>query len=299
MRHPSRLIADRVGKAAGGPARARVVLLLACVLALDTADISTIGAVAGQLERGLAISNAELGLLVSIPSLVGALATLPMGILTDRVRRVRLLAVSVVIWTAAMAASGIAVSFVMLLVTRIALGAVTATAGPTLSSLVGDYFPGRERARIYGLILSGELAGAGLGFLLSSEAAAAFSWRAAFVILALPSLALSIALWRGLREPARGGASRLEPAAGKDGATQRRIRERAVRPHEHLVLERDPAQLSLRTAFGYVLRVRTNVILIITSALGYFYFAGVQTFALVYFRGHYGIWGPLRRRYRP
>jgi hypothetical protein len=39
----------------------------------------------------------------------------------------------------------------------------------------------------------------------------------------------------------------------------------------------------------YVLRVRTNVVIIITSALGYFYFAGLRSFAIIFVTGHYGI----------
>jgi predicted MFS family arabinose efflux permease len=196
--------------------------LLACVLALDSADMATVGSVAGELERGLRISNVQLGLLVSLPSLVGALATIPVGVLTDRATRIPLLAGSVLVWSMAMVLTGLASPFAMLLITRVALGAVTATAGPTVASLIGDFIPARERARIYGFILSEELLGAGFGFLVSGEAAAALSWRAAFLILAIPSLALAIAIWRLLPEPARGGESRLEPGADQFAALQKR-----------------------------------------------------------------------------
>ncbi len=293
----------------GGRIRRRVVILLACVLALDTADMATIGATAGELEHGLGISNAQLGLLVSVPSLIGALATIPVGVLADRVLRVRLLAGSVLVWSIAMAASGLATSFAMLLITRVALGAVTATAGPTISSLIGDFIPARERGRIYGFILSGELLGAAFGFLVSGESAAALSWRAAFIILALPSLALAVALWRLLPEPARGGESRLQPGATRftthsasrsrherraadpetESLAQANVREHRVSPRDELILIEDPTHMSLWEAFRYTLRIPTNVILIVASALGYFYFAGVQTFGLVYFRRWYGV----------
>jgi len=51
----------------------------------------------------------------------------------------------------------------MLLLTRLALGAVVATATPVVASLTRDLFPPGERGHIYGYILTGELAGAGLG----------------------------------------------------------------------------------------------------------------------------------------
>jgi predicted MFS family arabinose efflux permease len=298
-------VGDWITAQSGGRQRRTAVLLLACVLALDTADLATVGAIAGQLERGLRISNVQLGLLVAIPSLVGAVATVPVGVLTDRVRRVPLLWGSVMIWGIAMVACGLANGFGMLLATRVALGAVTATAGPTVSSLVGDFFPARRRAQIYGTILTGELAGAGFGFLISGEAAAALSWRAGFLILAVPALALAIMIWRLLPEPVRGGGQRLDlhaewPANSREenaqpspaadaGLARRKVRECGVRPREELILSSDPAQMSLGQAFAYTLRIPTNVILIITSGLGYFYFSGVQTFGIVYFEGWYGL----------
>jgi predicted MFS family arabinose efflux permease len=282
-------IRDRVTDAAGGRLRGRILLLLACVLALDTADTSMIGAIAGKLETALQLSNTELGLLASVPSLFAAVATIPIGVLTDRVTRVRLIAVGALVWSIAMTCSGLSVSFEMLLLTRLALGMATATAGPTMSSLVGDYFPARERARIYGLILSGELIGAGVGFVLSGLLASLLSWRAPFFALAVPSLVLAGAVWRLLPEPTRGGRSRDDGEEPEKTMAQRKVDEQNVPPDPDLVLRGDPTRMTLWKAARYVLRVRTNVILIIASALGYFYFTGVQTFGLVLFSGRYDV----------
>ena len=40
-------------------------------------------------------------------------------------------------------------------------------------------------------------------------------------------------------------------------------------------------------AVRYVLSIPTNILMIISSSLGYFYFAGLSTFALLFVRGHY------------
>lgn len=150
--------------ALGGAERTRVIVLLASVLALSSADASTVGASATQLRHALHISNTDIGLLVSVTSLVAAAASLPFGVLADRVRRTWALGVAIVLWGAAMVWSATVSDFGDLLVARIALGAVTAAAGPFVASLVGDYFPGSDRGRIYGLILASELVGAGIGF---------------------------------------------------------------------------------------------------------------------------------------
>jgi sugar phosphate permease len=67
------------------------------------------------------------------------------------------------------------------------------------------------------------------------------------------------------------------------------VQKHGVQPDPALVLEEDPSRMPLREAVRYVLRVKTNVVLIISSALGYFFLAGLTTFAIVFVRGHYGI----------
>lgn len=313
-------VTRRFERAVGGPARLRVIVLLASVLGLSSADTATVGAVAAPLEAGLHIGNTQLGLLVTVSTAIGAIATLPVGVAVDRVRRVRLLTLAIVIWCAAMLVSALAVSYLMLLLTRIALGAVIAAAGPAVASLTGDFFAASERGRIYGYILTGELAGAGIGLLISGDIAGVLSWRASFAWLALPGLALAWAIQRGLPEPDRGGQSRLhtgdtdirsaedaantatrpepgspgcsDPDENQDDAAEPVVEEverAGVRPHAELVLHTDSDRMPLTRAVRYILSIRTNVVLIISSALGYFFFSGLRTFAVAFARSHFGL----------
>lgn len=274
-----------------------MIVLLASVLALSSADAATVGAAATPLRHALGISNTDIGLLVTVTSLVAALASLPFGVLADRVRRTWTLGAAIVLWGGAMIWSATAASFGQLLLTRTLLGAVTAAAGPLVASLVGDYFGSAERGRIYGYILAGEVAGAGVGFAVTGDIAA-LSWRAAFVILALPAFALAWMIFR-LPEPVRGGREPLvaanaktnvEPGADVDQDTdaQRVARERGVEPDPAL-LGIHPRRMSFLAATRYVLRIRTNVVLILASAGGYFFLAGVQTFGVEFVTRQYGI----------
>jgi predicted MFS family arabinose efflux permease len=135
------------------------VLIFAAVLGLNGADQATSSATANNLERAFHLGNTGIGLLVTVVGLAGAAFTAPVGVLTDRTQRTRLLAVSIAGWAAATGFSGMAQSYTWMLIARVALGAVSATAGPTVASLVGDFFPPAERGRMYGLIIGGELAG--------------------------------------------------------------------------------------------------------------------------------------------
>jgi MFS family permease len=174
---------------------------------MSSADAATVGAAAAQLRRSLHIDLTDVGLLVTASSIVAAMASLPFGVLADRVRRARTLAITVALWGVAMVWSATAGSFAELLMARLFLGVVTASAGPIVASMVGDYFPSGERGRVYSYILTGELVGAGVGFAVTGDIAA-LSWRAAFVVLALPTFVLARMLFR-LPEPTRGGTAPL------------------------------------------------------------------------------------------
>ena len=162
----------------------------------------------------------------------------------------------------------VAGSYGTLLLTRLPLGAVAATAGPAIASLTGDYFPRASAGSIYAYILGGEIAGTAVGFIVSSSVASLIDWRAAFVLLAIPGFFLARELWRTVPEPLRGGQSRLEPgvldlheaaaqaasnqdweweqagegAPAEDDLARQAAEKRGVEPDPDRVLTEDPAR---------------------------------------------------------
>jgi len=275
---------------AGGKARLRIIFMLACILALDSADKATLGAIAAQLKPALHINNLEIGLLVAVTVASSALLTLPFGILVDRFNRRNLLVIGIALWSLAMAWCGAATSYETLFAARLALGIVMAIGSPAIASLIGDCFKASERSRIYGYIISGELIGVAIGFLVSGNIAA-WSWRAPFVVLAVLGLVLAYFIARKLPEPRRGGRGRLQQDPGKpvhDGVRIRDVvRKQGIEPDEALILREDPARMKIWPAVKYVLSLPTYRMLIIASALGYFYFTGLRTFVVVFIRAHF------------
>jgi MFS family permease len=275
----------------GGAQRARVIVVLACVLGLSGGDVATVGASATELRHGLHISDTGIGVLLASTLVVGAVATVPFGVLADHVRRTATLAAAVALWGVAMIWCAAAPDFGMLVVARLFLGVVTAAAGPLIASLSGDYFEGSERGRVYSFLLTGELVGTGFGFLVTGDVAA-ISWRAAFLVLAVPAFVLAWLVVR-LPEPARGRRHPLAQTPGEGpspGATpaQRLARERGVRADGPAVAG-DPRDLPLPAAVRYVLAVRTNRLLIASSALGYYFITGIQAFGSEFAKEQYGI----------
>jgi predicted MFS family arabinose efflux permease len=279
---------------------------LGAVLGLDTADTGTVSAVSDQLKSAFHIGNTEIGLLLAVVSFIRAGATLPLGAFADRMPRRAILMVAIAGWGATMVASGLAGSYTFLLLTRLVLGAATAVAWPSVASLTGDFFPARERAGIYGMIISGELVGAGIGFFVSGEISTLLGWHWAFIVMALPSLLVIWGIWRYLPEPARGAQSWLKPGERdvtkaarpqrnerQSGADKSEVHEAAleaeIEPREHLVLHEDPTHRGWWWALGYLMRLPSYRLLIAASSLAYFFFSGISAFAMIYFTKHYGL----------
>jgi predicted MFS family arabinose efflux permease len=264
-----------------------LLVLLTGVLASDYADRYAVGALAPAIKSTFGIDNTDIGILAATFSVVGALGTLPAGMLADRIDRTRLLAGAVAVWSLAATLSGAAVGFGMLVGARVLLGAITAVAGPATASLVGDAYPARARSRALGIVLSGELAGGALGLSLSSGLLHFASWRYVFFVLAAAGALLAPALWR-LREPKRSGRTTLG-AQRRESPVLRLVEKRGVRPDRRLVLRGDLSRLPLWAAARDVLRIRTFSIVLVASSLGFFFFAGVRTFSVVYLVQHYGV----------
>jgi MFS family permease len=308
--NPAAAIAHGLDEVVGGPARRRVILLFGSVLGLQAADTGAVGALAAPLEKSFHIGNTEIGLLVTATTLIGCVATLPFGTMADRYNRSRLLQVVVALWAAATLASAFSVSYGMLLASRLALGGVVAAAGPALASLFGDLMPADERSRLWSYVLTGELIGAGLGILVAGGVSGFAGWRVAIGVLAVPAGVLAWAIRRWLPEPARGGQAYLqvgdeeivaapevddpfrdaEPteALAEPSMVEQAAEQRGIKPKAELVLT-DEVNMTLWQAARYVLRIRSNVALTIASGLGYFFLAGLETFAELYFRERYHV----------
>src|SRR5690348_2916184 len=124
--------------------------------------------------------------------------------------------------------------------------------------------------------------------------------------MAVPSVVLIWAAWRFLPEPARGGQSWIElgqedvhtsdnakgereESGGQKGKMQAMVLRSGTQPRKELVLDEDPTGRSLWWAIGYLLKIPTYRLLVIASALGYYFFAGVRSFGMIYLTQHWGV----------
>jgi len=166
-------------------------------------DRQIIGGVGEGIRREWALSDTALGLLGTVFTLLYAVVGLPLGRLSDRLQRRKILAAGVFVWSLLTAMSGLARSFAQLIVARLGVGVGEATCSPASTSLIGDFFPATMRARAVAIWMLGLPLGLGLangagGWILQS-----WGWRKAFYVAAVPGLLCAAAALL-MREPKRG-----------------------------------------------------------------------------------------------
>lgn len=183
-----------------------MMVALLCVAGLfNFTDRNLFPILAQAIKHDLRLSDLELGLLGG-PSFafVYALAGLPVARLADRKNRVRIIALTTVVWSIFCAACGFAQSFIQMLLARAGVGVGEAGFFPATTSLVGDHFPDQRRASVLSLIQLGSPASTIFCAAVAATIGTIWGWRAALVAVALPGIFAGVAVWWFLREPKRG-----------------------------------------------------------------------------------------------
>ncbi len=188
--------------------------ILSLVNLFNYLDRYVVAALFESLKRSeLALSDRELGLLISAFLVIYTLSAPLFGALGDRRARPRLIAFGVTLWSLATVLSGFAGSFVALLAARASVGIGEAAYGTIAPSLLADYFPAERRSRIMALFFCAIPVGSALGYVVGGLVDSHFGWRIAFFVAGVPGLVFA-ALCLALPDPPRGqqdGA--LAPAA--------------------------------------------------------------------------------------
>ena len=179
------------------------VLALAASLALANGELQSLAQAIDGIQNTFGVPDTLIGLLPFAMAVFIAVGSVPVGILADRVRRTRLLAAVIAVWTASMSLHGLAGSFVALLAARTLVGTVETT-GPAAVSLLADLYPVRDRARMMSVYQGGALVGAMVGLLGGGLAVDLGGWRWAFWMW-VPLGVLVVVVMLRLSEPRRGG----------------------------------------------------------------------------------------------
>jgi predicted MFS family arabinose efflux permease len=149
------------------------------------------------------LSHEQVGTLASVLAIHWAASTFVFGVLSDRVGRKLVLVPSVFAFAILSWASGLAHNFHQLLLVRALMGVAGGPTWSTMTALIEESSPSERRGRNIGLVVSAAaLVGLAAAPVLTTQVAARWGWRAAFIVASVPGLVMSVLLWKFVKEPA-------------------------------------------------------------------------------------------------
>jgi MFS family permease len=160
--------------------RVWIALMLFSLAMINYIDRVTLSFAAAPIAKEFDLSPVALGYLFSSFLWTYTLFLIPAGMLVDRFGAKRVAGFGLGLWSAATAATGIAWSFPILLVTRLAMGAGEATSNPAGARVVREWIPASERGVTNAVFNSGSYAGPALCALVAGPLIASFGWPALF-----------------------------------------------------------------------------------------------------------------------
>jgi MFS family permease len=190
-----------VVKTAKGASFALCILFI--INLLNFFDRQLLGALFEPIRKEFSLSDTSAALLGTVFTLMYAVVGLPLGALSDKWSRTRLIALGTAFWSLLTAATGMATSYTQIFIARLGVGLGEATCAPAGQSLIADFFPPSRRAFAMGIFMLGLPAGIFVAYMSAGFIYEHLGWRAAFYIACVPGLIFALCALL-IKEPVRG-----------------------------------------------------------------------------------------------
>ncbi|MDK2884276.1 MAG: hypothetical protein PWQ33_855 [Pseudothermotoga sp.] len=246
-----------------------VVFFLMVLLILLNADQMVMSPTIGMIEEEFGVSDAQIGLVGAIFTVIGALISLVWGYLADKFNRKSLLLYSVLVGEIPCLMTAFSGSFSQLFLWRALTGIGVGASFPIVYSLVADMFDEVSRGKIVAFLTSAISIGNILGMVIGGFVGPSFGWRIPFVIVSLPNVFLTIVAFFVLKEPKRGAFEKGIGELVRAGYTYPKIPK-----------FRDYAKL---------VTIKTNLFLFLQGILGTVPWGAIPYFLVEYFRRERGL----------
>jgi len=182
-----------------------VLAILTIVYALNIADRFSISTLIEPIRLELHLSDSGVAFLTGVALAVFYVTVgMPVAALADRTNRRNILVTSLALWSGMTAVCGLAQNYWQLLLARFAVGVGEAGGTPPSTSILADKFSPARRPMALTIFALGACLGAWLGSSVAGAVAERSGWRAAFLVLGIPGVAVAFLVWLTVREPRRG-----------------------------------------------------------------------------------------------
>ena len=220
--------------------------LLMLIYALNMLDRQIITILAEPMKAELNLADWQIGAVSGLAfALFYSAVGLPMARFADQGDRVRLIAISLAVWSAFTAVCGLARTFPQLILARIGVGVGEAGCTPAAHSLITEFTPRAKLASALAFYSLGIPLGSLLGLAIGGLLVDAMGWRAAFILAGLPGVGVAVIAALTLREPRR-LRPRLARASGQTLSLAAALAELRQKPAFWLI-----ALAAALTSFSY------------------------------------------------
>jgi MFS family permease len=143
------------------------LFVLFLVNLINYIDRLSIGPAMEIIKRDFRVTDTQMGLVYSSFIFVYAVVSLPMGFLSDRGRRTRIIALGAFVWSLCTTASGFMHRFWAFFFMRAAVGSGEGIYAPSGTAIVSDYFPQRLRNTAIAIFMSAMIVGGAGAFIFA------------------------------------------------------------------------------------------------------------------------------------
>jgi len=198
------------------PATGTFLLLLALNL-LNFVDRYILPGEVSLIQREFHSTDQQMGALTTALFICYMLTAPITGWLGDRFSRKPLIIGGAVLWSLATLATAWVHSYWTLYFRHALVGIGEATFSIFAPAVISDFFPEKDRNRVFSFFYIAIPVGAALGFVAGGQMGPLWGWRAPFFICAIPGLLIAALYWWLGHEPDRGASDHLQ--ATPDRAT--------------------------------------------------------------------------------
>lgn len=185
--------------------RQYVLLVLTGVYIFNFIDRQILVILQESIKADLGLSDLQLGLLTGFAFAVFYVSLgIPIARYADKANRKNIIAISLTIWSAMTALSGMAQNFFQLLLARMGVGVGEAGGSPPAHSMISDYFPVEKRATALSVYSMGIYIGILFGYLFGGWLDETLGWRNSLLVLGIPGVAYALFFYLTVKEPPRG-----------------------------------------------------------------------------------------------
>jgi MFS family permease len=185
--------------------RSYFLLIMLLLSASEVGERYMLVVMVEPIRREFGFSDFSIAMIKDLAiSIVYLLVVIPVGRLSDRRSKRKIVAVSAVIWSSAVFLCGTAKGFWTLLIGRAGIGLGEGAFTPPSQAWIADLFPIKQRGTALSIFLLGTSLGAFLGPALGGWATYQYGWRNALLFASIPGFILAPLVWFTLRDPRAG-----------------------------------------------------------------------------------------------